>query len=173
MFEPPLPSAVQAAEDALAFGVAAKLAVPVERALEPRARQSVAGPFWWWVGAAEDGAPRAVVTSYAGSPGALADLQTGSGDPAGWLGRLTALDSDLVPVATAILVDWSTEPFARGAYTAIPPGAASLMPALAEPAGRIVLAGEHTAGVERHGTLEGALRSGARAAAQALAIVLP
>ena len=40
------------------------------------------------------------------------------------------------------------------------------MPALAEPFGRVVLAGEHTAGEAWHGTLEGAVRSGERAAAQ-------
>jgi monoamine oxidase len=45
------------------------------------------------------------------------------------------------------------------------------MDALANPAGRVVLAGEHTAGVAWHGTLEGALRSGARAAERVLTVI--
>ena len=42
------------------------------------------------------------------------------------------------------------------------------MPALGEAVGRVVLAGEHTAGASWHGTLEGAVRSGERAAQQVL-----
>ncbi len=59
---------------------------------------------------------------------------------------------------------WGSDPLAGGAYSAIPPGAVALLPALERPFGRVVLAGEHTAGLRWHGTLEGALRSGRRAA---------
>ena len=165
-FEPAMPTTIRAAVDALGFGVAAKLAVPTRRTLEPRARQSVSGPFWWWVSRGEGGAPRGVVTAYAGSPVARDDLETSSGDPRTWLERLTALEPEVDPVGEAVLADWGSERWTGGAYTSIPPGAADRMPELAEPFGRVVLAGEHTAGASWHGTLEGALRSGRRAAEQ-------
>jgi monoamine oxidase len=37
--------------------------------------------------------------------------------------------------------------------------------------GRVAFAGEHTAGADHHGTMEGALRSGVRAAMQVLEII--
>ena len=42
---------------------------------------------------------------------------------------------------------------------------------LARPWGRVVMAGEHTAGPGWHGTLEGAVRSGRRAAREVLEIL--
>ena len=56
----------------------------------------------------------------------------------------------------------------RGAYSA-PSAAAPLDTAeLTRPAGPVAFAGEHTAGA-MHGTMEGALRSGVRAARDLLA----
>jgi monoamine oxidase len=168
--EPAVPTAVREVLDGLAFGVASKLAVPVGTPLSPRARQSVAGPFWWWVSRGADGARRRVVTAYAGSPAAQTTVDAASGDPATWLERLVALDPEIRPAGDARLVHWGSDPLAGGAYTAIPPGVGGALGALEVPFGRLVLAGEHTAGVAWHGTLEGALRSGARAAAHALAL---
>ncbi|HEY5859855.1 MAG TPA: FAD-dependent oxidoreductase [Actinomycetota bacterium] len=39
------------------------------------------------------------------------------------------------------------------------------------PVGRVAFAGEHTAGADHHGTMEGALRSGRRAAEQVGALL--
>ena len=64
-----------------------------------------------------------------------------------------------------MLTTWADDPLTRGAYLAdglaARPGDAR---ALASPCGPLVLAGEHTAG-EWSGLMEGALRSGRRAAA--------
>lgn len=169
--EPALPRPYHDALEALRFGVASKVAVATERPLEPRARQSVAGPFWWWSSIGPSGGPRSAVTGYAGSPAAQEELGLGQDDASAWLERLVRLDPEVVPIGEPLLARWEADPFARGAYTAIPPGVADLMPVLAEPIGRVILAGEHTAGVALHGTLEGALRSGARAADMAARVL--
>jgi monoamine oxidase len=76
-------------------------------------------------------------------------------------------DLDLDP-ATAVVTTWHDDPWARGAYSAdglaAQPGDGELV---AAPVGRIFVAGEHTAG-EWSGLMEGALRSGSRAAREVL-----
>lgn len=65
-------------------------------------------------------------------------------------------------------VPWPAEPLSGGSYLAPAPGQARALPALRRRLGRIVLAGEHTD--DRFpGYMEGAARSGLRAAAQLLA----
>jgi monoamine oxidase len=65
--------------------------------------------------------------------------------------------------------DWSKEEFSRGAYMAhFPPGALTQYgPALREPWGRVHWAGSETSAV-RLGTIDGAIRSGERAAQEVL-----
>ena len=59
---------------------------------------------------------------------------------------------------------WAREHFSRGAFPAYAPGQVTrYQAALRQPLGRIILAGEHTDALT--GTMEGALRSGRRAAA--------
>lgn len=61
---------------------------------------------------------------------------------------------------------WGADPFAGGAYAAWPPGqVAELRAAVRQPAGRVWFAGEHTAVAPG---MEGAVRSGERAAAAIL-----
>jgi hypothetical protein len=105
------------------------------------------------------------VTSFAGSAVAQADLSVEDGGRS-WAERLATLDPQVEIAGDPLLLRWDLEPFSGGAYSVIRPGAAERMAALAEPFGRVVLAGEHTAGPAWHGTLEGALRSGMRAARQ-------
>ncbi|MFW6089379.1 MAG: flavin monoamine oxidase family protein, partial [Gemmatimonadota bacterium] len=58
---------------------------------------------------------------------------------------------------------WSADPYARAAWSWPAPGhVTSYLPALRRPVGRIHFAGEHTSAAR--GTMEGALRSGVRAA---------
>jgi monoamine oxidase len=166
-FDPRPPTQVTDAADVLGFGPASKLSLATRAPVEPHARQSVAGPFWWWASLEATGRPRRAVTAFAGSPGA----QTLAGDAGRWVERLVDLDPAVEPIGEPLVTRWGDDPWTRGAYTIVPPGAAALMPALAEPFGRVVLAGEHTAGAAWHGTLEGALRSGERAAEQVSAIL--
>jgi monoamine oxidase len=162
--DPGPPEDVVAAIDALEMGVASKLVAALADEPEPVTRQSVEGPFWWWTARGEDGRARRCVTAFAGSPDAQAAVS--SWGPAGWLARVSAHDRGLRVPGRGRVVHWGREDaLAGGAYSAIPPGAPPLLPALERPFGRVVLAGEHTAGLRWHGTLEGALRSGRRAAA--------
>ena len=73
------------------------------------------------------------------------------------------------PVQTAV-TRWSRDKWTLGSYSHIPPGASPQdRAALARPAGRVVLAGEHTS-VERPSTMDGAYLSGRRAAALAAGV---
>ena len=75
-----------------------------------------------------------------------------------------------IPAPGAALVhDWRSDPFARGAYSYLRVGGEGAREDLAEPiANTLFFAGEAT-DLEESGTVAGALRSGARAARQVLA----
>ncbi|HEX9240844.1 MAG TPA: NAD(P)/FAD-dependent oxidoreductase [Anaeromyxobacter sp.] len=69
----------------------------------------------------------------------------------------------------ATVVDWTRDPYARGGYAVFPVGSAAAPLVLARPVDEtLFFAGEATAG-GLAGTVEGALRSGERAAHEALA----
>ncbi len=70
-------------------------------------------------------------------------------------------------LVAADVVDWGADTWTRGGYSSTPPGAADLRNVLAQPCGRLLLAGEATDDAGP-GTVSGALRSGVRAAAQAI-----
>ena len=66
-------------------------------------------------------------------------------------------------------VDWNTDPYTRGAYSYAPAGAADASCILSQPVEHtLFFAGEHTDTTGHPGTVHGALRSGLRAAQQAL-----
>jgi monoamine oxidase len=67
-----------------------------------------------------------------------------------------------------MLSTWHDDPWARGAYSARSRTSPLQTAELARPVGPLAFAGEHTAG-EWHGLMEGALRSGIRAAEDVLA----
>lgn len=67
-------------------------------------------------------------------------------------------------------VAWAYDPYARGGYAHIPPGAAAARPILAQPEGSMLFfAGEATAYDTNPQTVHGAIESGWRAAAEILA----
>ena len=81
-----------------------------------------------------------------------------------WVDALRRLRPDLELEPDAALVStWDRDPWVRGAYSARSAQAPIEDPELRRPAGRLLFAGEHTAG-RWHGLMEGALRSGQRAA---------
>jgi monoamine oxidase len=153
--------------DALArlrYGHAAKLFVPLREPPPASAVLSVPERFWTWTARAGD-AVQPVVHAFAGSPAALARLDVASGAET-WLDAVARLRPDLpLDPAGALLSTWDDDPWARGAYSVHTPGGND--PALAARYGRLVFAGEYTAGPFA-ALMEGALRSGARAAAQLL-----
>jgi monoamine oxidase len=66
--------------------------------------------------------------------------------------------------------DWTRDPFARGAYSYIAVGGGNARTALAAPVeGTLVFAGEATSSDGQGGTVNGALETGERAAAEAAA----
>lgn len=84
--------------------------------------------------------------------------------------------SELYPNAPKAIAtathDWSSDPWAQGAYCYFAPGDLKTWRSeLSYSAGRVIFAGEHTAPVEYCGYMEGAIRSGQRAAEQISAFV--
>ncbi len=127
----------------------------------PSATLAVPERFWAWTATGEGDRPQPVVSAFAGSAPALERLELESG-PGAWLEQLARLRPDLpLEPAGAVLSTWDDDPLARGAYTvAIGAAEAAL---LRRPHGRLAFAGEYLGG-EMAGLMEGALRSGARAA---------
>ena len=138
--------------------------MPLRERPAPSAVLSVPERYWTWTArAGADVQP--VVNAFAGSRPALDALGVNEG-PDRWLASIAELRPDLqLAPDDLVLSTWSDDPWARGAYSVHTPGGND--PALAERYGRVVLAGEYTAG-HFAALMEGALRSGARAAAQLL-----
>ena len=152
----------------LGFGVASKLHVPLATPVAPAAVQGLSAAFWTWTASAPDGGPATFASSFAGGARAHDELAIASGGDA-WLGAVRALRPELSPIGEAVITRWGDDPWAGGSYTCHPPGwSRRADEETAAPHGRVHLAGEHTA-AEFTGTFEGALRSGARAAAEVLA----
>ena len=106
---------------------------------------------------------------------ASAGSSTGDSDPAGraasgsseiWLARVAATRPDLaLDPARAVLTTWVDDPWARCAYLA---ESVARDEEMSRAVGPLHFAGEHTAG-EWAGLMEGALRSGRRAAEEVCA----
>ena len=161
---PALPAWKLAALDRVALGHAAKLHVPLARPAATSAVMSVPDRYWCWTATGGDGTVAPVLNCFAGSPGALDRLAVAAG-PEAWLERVRRLRPDLEPGdGGAVLTTWSDDPWAQGAYST--PGLATQAgdeDLLAAPSGPLHFAGEYTAG-PWSGLMEGALRSGIRAA---------
>ncbi len=158
-FDPPLPESLRTALDGVRYGQAAKLFVPLRERPPASAVLSVPERYWTWTArAGREVQP--VVSAFAGSPAALERLGVADG-PDRWLESIARLRPDLaLEPGGAVLSTWPD-----GAYSVHRPGGND--PALAERYGPLVLAGEHTAGPYA-ALMEGALRSGRRAAVQLL-----
>lgn len=158
-FQPALPGWKTSALAAVRYGQAAKLAVPLTAAAPASSVLSVPERFWTWTARDGDGLVAPLVTAFAGSAEALAALEVERG-PQRYLERLCALRPDLaLDGEAAVLSTWP-----QGAYSARELGRSpTLDRELARQVGRIAFAGEHTEPVW-YATMEGALRSGERAA---------
>jgi monoamine oxidase len=166
-FDPPLPAWKTRALERVVYGHAAKLFVPLRRTPPPSAVLSVPDHYWTWTAHGADGAVQPVVSAFAGSAPALAALEVTAG-PATWRRRLAALRPDLDLDDGAVLSTWDDDPWVEAAYSTRTPTFDPADPdLLARPVGPLHFAGEHTAG-PWSGLMEGALRSGHRAAAELL-----
>jgi monoamine oxidase len=162
-FDPGLPPE----KSAVRYGHAAKLFAALRTPAPPSQVMSVRDRFWCYTQLGPDGEPLPFVGAFAGSPGALETLEVASG--AGrWLEALAALRPDLeLDLDRVLLSTWADDPWVRGAYSATSATVPLDREALSGPVGPLAFAGEHTAG-GWHGLMEGALRSGIRAAQQVL-----
>jgi 4-methylaminobutanoate oxidase (methylamine-forming) len=152
----------------LVWGVASKLHVPLAEPATPAAVQGLDAAFWTWTAAGADGETATIAASFAGGSRADEALELAAGSDH-WRTAIGALRPELALTGTAVLTRWRDETHTAGAYACHPPGWSQRDDEeIAAPHGRIHLAGEHTA-AEYCGTLEGGLRSGARAAAEVLA----
>jgi len=157
-WDPPLPDWKRAALVAVRYGQAAKLFLPLTEPAPPSQTLSVPLRFWTWT---QHESP--VAASFAGSPTALRLLEVERG-PATWAEAVRRLRPDLEYAnGSPLLSTWHDDPWARGAYSARTLSSPLADEPLARPVGVIAFAGEHTAG-RWHALMEGALRSGLRAA---------
>ena len=92
------------------------------------------------------------------------NLATNSGDPTTWFNKLQAANPDVAFVGEPMMKDWSQDEWARGCYSAWDNEGWQYFEVVKRPFGQIYWAGEHTS--EHSGTMEGALQSGLRAAAE-------
>ncbi len=163
-FDPPL----SPAKPAVRYGQAAKLFVGLRTPAPPSQVLSVPERFWCYTQLGTDGEPVPFVGAFAGSPGALEMLAVAAG-PERWVSALVRLRPDLdLDLDVVMLASWADDPWVQGAYSARSATVPLDSDALARPVGPLHFAGEHTAGAW-HGLMEGALRSGFRAAAEVLA----
>jgi monoamine oxidase len=149
------------------YGQAAKLFVALHKPASPSQTLSVPGRWWCYTQLGPDGQPAPFVAAFAGSPPALERLEVRRG-PETWLAALERLRPDLeLDGDSAMLSTWHDDPWARAAYSAESATWPIDTEAWRRPVGPLSFAGEHTAG-SWHALMEGALRSGVRAAQQVL-----
>jgi monoamine oxidase len=139
------------------------------RGTAPSAVQSVPGRFWTWTATDATGQVQPVLHAFGGTEEGLAALAVADG-AATWAAQVAGLRPELtVDAGRALLTTWNDDPWAGESYSALTVTVASGdEDLLAAPAGRVHFAGEHTAG-DWAGLMEGALRSGERAAREVLA----
>ena len=157
-WDPPLPDWKREALAGVRYGQASKLFQSLASPAPPSQTLSVPLRFWTWT---QHGIP--VAASFAGSPSALELLDIDRG-PERWAEEVRRLRPDLeFADGPPLLATWHDDPWARGAYSARTLSSPPDDEALGRPVGAVAFAGEHTAG-RWHGLMEGALRSGLRAA---------
>ena len=166
---PPVPDRQRAAWQRSGLAHNAKLHMSVNGSVQASAVQSVPGRFWTWTAADGTGQIQPVLHAFAGTEAGLAALGVADG-PATWAAQVAALRPELATdPAAALLTTWNDDPWTGESYSAdtitVAPGDEDL---IAAPVGRVHFAGEHTAGAWA-GLMEGALRSGERAAREVLA----
>jgi monoamine oxidase len=166
-FEPALRGPTAEALESVRYGQNAKLFVRLRAPSPPSAIMSVSRRFWSYTQLDARGEPAPFVTAYAGTTDAVQALA----DPESlgvWIEELAALRPDLeLDPEAALLSTWHDDPWVRGSYSARSVSSPLRDAELSTPLGPLFFAGEHTAG-DWHGLMEGALRSGERAAGQLL-----
>jgi len=172
-FSPEVPWTYRSAWQRAGLAHNAKLHMPLTRLAAASAVQSVPERFWTWTAVDGSGQVQPVLHAFGGTEEGLAALAVAEG-PATWASRATALRPELsADPSRAMLTTWNDDPWAGESYSALTVAVADGDDdLLAAPLGRVHFAGEHTAGAWA-GLMEGALRSGARAASEVLDHAVP
>jgi len=166
-FDPPLPEPLASAYRGVSYGNAAKLFVPLRTAAPESAVLSVPERYWTWTATGHDGRVQPVVSAFAGGAPALAALGVADGSQS-WLRSVERLRPDLdLDRDGVVLSTWDDDPWVGAGYSLASPVAAAADASWA-PVGPLHVCGEHTAGPYA-ALMEGALRSGLRAAQEILA----
>lgn len=169
LFDPPLPAATAEALGAVRMSIAAKLAVPLHSRAPADAVMSVPGRFWAYATPCDEIGGR-TIGSWAGSAPVVSALEATDG-PETWIVEIASLWPELeLDHDGAAVTTWLDDPWAQGAYSVLMRRDENESSLPSEPIGRVVFAGEHTS-PGWSGTIEGALRSGERAAADVLRLV--
>jgi monoamine oxidase len=172
-FSPAVPRTYRSAWQRAGLAHNAKLHMPLTRPAAASAVQSVPDRFWTWTAADGSGQVQPVLHAFGGTEEGLAALGIAEG-PATWASRAAALRPELsADPSRAMLTTWNDDPWAGESYSALTVAVSDRDDDLiAAPLGRVHFAGEHTAGAWA-ALMEGALRSGARAASEVLAHAVP
>lgn len=154
----------------LVQGHAAKLHLTLaERPTETSAIMSVSQRYWTWTATTVDGSIPPVLNGFMGSFPAI-ERSGMFESPEPWAAAVKASrpDLDIAEDAQAVATLWPTDPWSLGSYTAHAPGKHESSPSTFEkPIGEIYWAGEYCDD-EFTGLIEGAIRSGLRAAQRVL-----
>lgn len=169
-FDPPLPKWKEKALQGVTFGHAAKLYIPLRKVPHPSSIHSVPDYYWTWTAKDGNGNVQPVVSAFAGSSDALERLEVRNG-PQKWIEKVQSLRPDLdMDVNGAVLSTWDDDPWIHAAYSARPPNLPPFYDeSLVRPVGPLHFAGEYTGGLHSS-TMDGALRTGIRAATEILSL---
>jgi monoamine oxidase len=155
VLEPALPSPVVSTIAGLRMGLGAKVAIATDEEPPLFRRQDMDVPAWYWTGYGPAGTVRRAITGFAGSDIGVSALLD---EP---IERLRRAAPECVMIGKPVISDWAADPLAGGCYSVIGPNQRATLDVLAEPIGRVYLAGEHVNG---SGTIDGAILSGEAAA---------
>jgi monoamine oxidase len=166
---PPFPTWKRDALARTAYGDAAKLHIPLSIPVPTSAVMSVPDRYWSWTAMDDTGKVSPILNCFAGSATALRKLAVEQG-PSAWVARVIERQPDMPVVPEdALLTTWADDPWARGAYSAQGSQAQENdVKDLGRRVGIVHFAGEYLGG-DFAGLMEGALRSGRKAAAEVLA----
>ena len=164
---------------AIGMGTNAKLIIPFSRPAWQRAGWNADGTSdtvlgsTWSATMGQDAGGAALTTLVGGRRGVvIAGPDHGPAPDAAVRERLALVDriargASASALRGSVVHAWARDPFARGSYSAARPGRAESWPDLARPYGPLHFAGEHSDD-EFSGYMEGAVRSGQRAARQVI-----
>lgn len=168
----PLPIGARAALHSLGAAWAAKLFVPLTGPVEPGAMLDVTRDFWTWTARRGESTCAPILAGFAGSPAMLDALRVDEGAIT-WANRVAELRPDLpLDLAHAEVQTWHDDPWARSVYTTTPVGTDPDLEPFRHVHGRLAVAGEWTDDLWA-GYMEGAIRSGERAANALVAAQTP